>query len=152
MLKIVVSDTSCLIALSNIGEMDLLQSLYGRLFTTSEVAKEFGNELPDWIEISSVQDTQKQRLLEFQIDKGEASAISLALEIAADLVILDDYKGRLAATKLGLTVTGTLGIIIKAKMNGHIPSVKPLLDKLQNTNFRLSDLLIEEFLKEANEL
>ncbi|MEQ9377510.1 MAG: DUF3368 domain-containing protein [Imperialibacter sp.] len=82
---------------------------------------------------------------------GEASAITLALEIGADLIILDDQKARYTAEKLGLQITGTLGILIKAKKKGIVSSIKPFLEKLQQTNFRLSEHLIEEALKEANE-
>lgn len=149
--KIVVSDTSCFIALTNIGELSLLQKLYTQLLTTHDVADEFGEELPDWIEVVSPVDKQKQQLLEFQVDKGEASAIALALEISADVIILDDYKARIAAEKLGLEVTGTLGIIIKAKNQEIIDSIKPVIEKLQQTNFRLSNKLIEEALRLAGE-
>lgn len=118
--KVVVSDTSCFITLANIGELELLQKLYQTVCTTQVVAEEFGEELPSWVEIISPADRQKQQMLEFQIDKGEASAIALALEISAELIILDDYKARLTAEKLGLDITGTLGIIIRAKKNGII--------------------------------
>ncbi|MEL6256742.1 MAG: DUF3368 domain-containing protein [Bacteroidota bacterium] len=149
--KIVVSDTSCFIALTNIGELSLLQKLYTHLFTTEDVADEFGESLPDWVEVLSPTDKQKQQLLEFQIDRGEASAIALALEISADAIILDDYKARIAAEKLGLEVTGTLGIIIKSKNQGIIDSIKPILEKLQKTNFRLSNQLIAEAIRLAGE-
>ena len=88
--RTVVSDTSCFIALANINELTLLKELYNNLLTTPEIASEFGEKLPEWIIIKSPQDQQKLQMLEFQVDKGEASAIALALEIAADLIILDD--------------------------------------------------------------
>lgn len=94
----------------------------------------------------------KQQLLEFQIDRGEASAIALELEIGADLIILDDYKARLAAEKLGLQITGTLGAIIKAKKSGFISSIRPCLEKLQKIDFRLSTVLVEEALREGDVL
>ena len=78
--KIIISDTSCFIILTNIGELDLLQKVYGQIITTKDIAIEYGEELPDWIEIKDVQDKSRQQLLEMQIDKGEASAIALALE------------------------------------------------------------------------
>ena len=149
--RTVVSDTSCFIALANINELTLLKELYNNLLTTPEIASEFGEKLPEWIMIKSPQDQQKLQMLEFQVDKGEASAIALALEIAADLIILDDYKARLTAEKLGLAITGTLGIIIKAKNQGLINTIKPLLTKLQQTNFRLTKSLMDEALKEAGE-
>ncbi|MEQ9298178.1 MAG: DUF3368 domain-containing protein [Cyclobacteriaceae bacterium] len=89
--------------------------------------------------------------MEFQVDKGEASAITLALELPADLIILDDYKARVAAVGLGLEITGTLGIIIKSKMNHIIPSIKPVLEKLRKTNFRISEALVREALMISGE-
>ncbi len=80
MLKIIISDTSCFIILTNIGELDLLQKIYGQITTTIEIATEFGETLPEWVEIITVKDKSKQLLLEMQIDKGESSAIALAME------------------------------------------------------------------------
>lgn len=78
--KIIISDTSCFIILTNIGELDLLQKIYGQITTTIEIATEFGETLPEWVEIITVKDKSKQLLLEMQIDKGESSAIALAME------------------------------------------------------------------------
>ncbi len=86
-----------------------------------------------------------------QIDKGESSAIALALETPGSIIILDDYKARKIADKLGLIFTGTIGVIIKAKLNGIIPSVKPLLEKIKQTDFRLSPEIELQALKEAGE-
>ncbi len=149
--KTVVSDTSCFIALANIGELELLKELYQNLIATQQVADEFGEGLPNWIEIINPKDQQKQKMLELHIDKGEASAITLALEISADLIILDDYKARQVAEKLSLNITGTLGIIVSAKNKGIISSIKPALNKLQQINFRVSENLIKTALKESGE-
>ncbi len=149
--KIVVSDTSCFITLTNIGKLNILQELYKTVFTTSTVLNEFNESLPEWVKVAEPKDIQKQQLITLQIDKGEASAIVLALEIAADLIILDDYKARTMASSLGLEITGTLGVIIKAKQNGLITSIKPFLKQLKQTNFRITDSLIEEALKLAGE-
>lgn len=70
-----------------------------------------------------------QKVLEASLDKGEASAIALAIEQTDCLLIIDDYKGRKYAEQMGIKITGTLGAIIAAKLNGHIESVKPMLDK-----------------------
>ena len=86
-----------------------------------------------------------------QIDKGESSAIALALETPNSLVILDDYKARKIANKLGLNLTGTIGVIVKAKLKGLIPSIKPFLKKIKQTNFRLSVEIEIQALKEAKE-
>lgn len=117
----IISDTSCFIVLNNIGELELLYKTYGRVTTTIEVAEEYNEPLPDWVVIESPIDKDRQQILELQLDKGEASAIALALEMKNSTIILDDYKARQVAVKLGLDVTGTLGVIIKAKKEGVIP-------------------------------
>jgi len=86
----------------------------GKITTTVDIATEYGEALPEWVEILEVRDKPKQQLLELQIDKGESSAIALALEIPNNTIILDDIKARKIAEKLGLTYTGTIGIIVKA--------------------------------------
>lgn len=149
--KVIISDTSCLIILSNIGELDLLNKLYGNIFTTNDIAVEFGEVLPDWITILEVKDKYKQQLLELQIDKGESSALALAIETGDCTVILDDLKARKIANQLHISFTGTLGVIIKAKQLGHIYSIKPLIEKIKRTNFRLSTDLELKALKAANE-
>lgn len=90
-------------------------------------------------------------MLAAAVDKGEASAIALALEMTDCLLIIDDLKGRKLARRLGLTITGTLGVLIQAKQNGYISMLKPLLDKAQHTDFRLSEQLVQETLKEVGE-
>ena len=149
--KTIISDTSCFIVLKNIGELDLLQKVYGKIITTPEIAEEFGEELPNWVSIIKVKDKSRQLILEMQIDKGESSAIALAMETLDCTVILDDYKARVVAEKLGLTITGTIGVIIKAKLNGIIVSIKPMLAKLRKTEFRFSDEVEQNALKAANE-
>ncbi len=149
--KTIISDTSCFIILTNIGELDLLQKVYGQIATTPEIAAEFGETLPEWVEILSVTDKYRQQILEMQIDKGESSAIALALETPDSVVILDDYKARKIAERLGITFTGTIGVIIKAKLNGIISSVKPILEKIKQTDFRLSAEIETQALKEADE-
>lgn len=149
--KTIISDTSCFIVLSNIGELNLLQKVYGQIITTIEIATEFGDQLPDWVSIHQVTDKYRQQLLEMQIDKGESSAIALALETPDCTIILDDYKARKIADQLGLHFTGTIGVIVKAKLKGIIPSIKPILSKIRTTDFRLSSELELLALKEAGE-
>lgn len=136
--KTILSDTSCFILLSKIGELDLLQKLYGEIFTTSVIAEEFGEELPNWVKIQDSTDKFRLQILEIQIDKGESSAIALALEIPESTLILDDIKARKIAQGLGLSFTGTIGIIIKAKLQNIIPSIEPIIEKIKQTNFRIS--------------
>jgi predicted nucleic acid-binding protein len=103
------------------------------------------------VEIAEVKDKYRQTILKLQIDKGESSAIALALETPDSVVILDDYKARKIAERLGVTLTGTIGVIIKAKLNGIIPSVKPIIEKIKQTDFRLSAEIESQALKEADE-
>ena len=149
--KTIISDTSCFIILKNIGELDLLHKVYGQIVTTSEIASEYGEILPDWVGILPVTDKHTQQLLEMQIDKGESSAIALALEISDSLLILDDYKARKIAERLGIPFTGTIGVIIKAKLTGVIPSIIPLLNKIKQTNFRITGDIELQALSEAQE-
>ena len=149
--KTIISDTSSFIILTNIGELELLHKVYGQIVTTLDIATEYGEMLPEWVEIATVKDKYRQQLLEMQIDRGESSAIALALETPNSTIILDDYKARKIAERLGLTFTGTIGVIIKAKLTGIIPSIKPLLKKIKLTNFYLSAEIEVEALKEAKE-
>jgi len=149
--KTIISDTSCFIILSKIEELDLLKKVYGQIVTTSDIAEEFGETLPDWVIIENVADKSRQRILELQIDPGESSAIALALEKPKSTLILDDFKARKIAQQLGISFTGTIGVIIKAKLNGTIPSIKPYLEKIKATNFRISAEIELQALKEAKE-
>ena len=152
MRKIVISDASCLILFHKIGELELLRKVYDSVSTTPEVAQEFQEKLPDWINIESVKDKKYQEFLETQIDWGEASAIALAKEMKSPLLILDDLKARKLATKLNLKFTGSLGVIHRVKEIGAIEKVKPLIVKLQATNFRIAENIINELLKKTNEI
>ncbi len=86
-----------------------------------------------------------------QVDKGEASAIALALETPGSTIILDDYKARKIAAQLGISFTGTIGVIIIAKLTGFIPSIKTVLEKLRETDFLFYEDIELTALKEAKE-
>jgi len=121
---VVITDTSCLVILSKIGEIEILHKVYNNLVTMPEVAEEFGKKIPEWIKIQRVKDKKYQVFLETLIDSGEASAICLANELENPLLILDDLKARKLAHKLKLKFTGTLGVIHKAKQpfpQNHLP-------------------------------
>jgi len=149
--KAIISDTSCLILLDKIGELVILNKLFGTIITTSEVADEFGLPLPSWIEIKQPADKKYQSIIEASVDKGEASAIALAIELDDCLLIIDDLKGRKFANQIGLTIIGTIGVIVDAKLAGIIPSVKPVIEKIRSTNFRITDQLEAIILKRAGE-
>lgn len=149
--RIVISDTSTLIIFQKINELNILKQVYGELITTPEIAEEFGEKLPDFITVKSVTDEKYKRFLETQLDRGEASAIALAVEFEDVTLLLDDLKARKLALKLNLKTTGALGVIHKAKQMSIIPKVKPLIDKLLLTNFRISNNIVDEILKLNNE-
>ena len=149
--KTIISDTSCLILLEKIGELDILHKLFGTITTTSEVAAEFGQSLPSWFELKQPIDKNYQSIIEASVDKGQASAIALAVELDDCLLIIDDLKGRKFAQQLGLTIIGTIGIIVDAKLAGIILSVKPILAKIKSTNFRITEQLELLIIKRAGE-
>jgi predicted nucleic acid-binding protein len=90
-------------------------------------------------------------LLDSKLGLGERSAILLALQRSPSLIILDDYRARIAAIQNGLDVIGTLGVLLEAKRTGLILTVKPALQAILRTNFRISEEIIQRFLLEACE-
>ena len=150
--KTVITDTSCFVLLAKIDAFNLLQNLFGSVFTTPEVAAEYKEPLPGWVKVQPVKDGDLLRSYQKNIDLGEASALALAREIHADLVILDDLDARKFAFKLGVPFKGTLGLLVMAKQKDLIPSVRPFLEKVSQTNFRVASSLIEQTLRDAGEI
>ncbi len=138
MRKVVISDASCFILLQKIDALEILGQTYGTVTTTPDVRSEVKFQLPEWVEVRSPVSSELVVKLVRSIDLGEATAIALASEIVGSIVILDDLKARKVAKELGLEVTGTVGVILKAKNCGIIDKVKPLLAAIHQTNFRLS--------------
>jgi predicted nucleic acid-binding protein len=151
MQKIIICDTSCLILLQKINELEILHLHFGKILTTIEVAIEFGEVLPDWISTQQPSTVNYNLLFETKLGRGESSAIALASEFSDCLLIIDDLKARKTAQKLGLKVIGTLGLLVDAKLKGNIPSIKPFLEKIKQTNFRISNQLENLLLDFANE-
>src|SRR6186713_1357353 len=98
--SVIISDSSCLITLSNIGELHLLKKVYDQITITRNIAAEFGEELPEWIQIDAPKNSAYQKILEISLDEGEASAIALAVESEDPLLIIDEYQGRKYAKQL----------------------------------------------------
>lgn len=144
--KYVIADTSVFIIFDKINQLDLLREIYQTVYTTPEIAKEYNKTLPDWILIRSPFDKKYQDFINTLLDTGEASAIALAIEHDNALLILDDFKARKLSKTLSLNFTGTLGVLNKAKSLGLISKLKPILDALQKTNFRVSEKIINELL------
>ena len=147
---IVIADTSCLISLTIISAVFLLNKLYKEIFITEEIATEFGEPLPEWIKFKKVENDNYRSLLSNYLDPGEASAIALAFELKEVLLILDDLKGRKEAEKFGFKVTGTLGVLFRAKQERLINESKPSIDKLIELGFRISQNVIDDILKRSN--
>lgn len=148
---LVIADSSCLILLAKIEELEILRSVYKRIFITKEIAGEFGGELPEWIEVKEIENKTLQSLFEEILDLGEASALTLAFETQDCTVVLDDLKARKTAAKLNIKVTGTIGVIVKAKTENKIPSAKAVFEKILETDFRISDRILNEAIKLAGE-
>ncbi|HTF28073.1 MAG TPA: DUF3368 domain-containing protein, partial [Flavitalea sp.] len=149
--KIVITDASRFITLDKIDCLHLLNSLYKQVITTPEVAAEYKKRLPGWVDVIAVQNRELLYTYAEKVDIGEASAMALASEIKADLLIIDDGEGRKFAKTLQLNIIGTVGVILNAKLHGIITEAKPYLIRIQQTNFRISDWLIGQILKDAGE-
>ncbi|WKN43335.1 DUF3368 domain-containing protein [Tunicatimonas pelagia] len=103
--------------------------------------------MPEWIQVKEIKDSERQRILELDLDKGEASSIALELEHTGALLLIDEKKGRRVAKGLGLTVTGTLGVLIRARVNGQLSSLKDEIDKLKQVEFRKSEGLVQQIIE-----
>ena len=133
----VISNTSCLIVLSNIGKLELLREVYESVLITEEVALEFGEPVPAWINVQAVKDCTKTKLIANMLDLGESSTLALAIEQDDALVILDDGKARRFAKGLDISFTGTLGVVIKAKQIGIDVDLEKIIDDFRRVGFRI---------------
>ena len=149
--NVVIADTTCFILLDKIGKLELLQQLFFTITTTQTIADEFGKPLPIWVNVVAPTDIHYQEILEVEVDAGKASAIALSFEYEKPLLILDDFKARKLASKLNLLFTGTFGVFLKAKEVGVIDTVKSILELVQQTNFRFSETIVHNILREAGE-
>ena len=157
---IVVSDTSPVSNLLQIGEADLLRRIFYKIVIPTEVfaelcqiesQKEFLTN-QDWIETATLSNTNLKDKLLKDLDSGEAEAIALAFELKADYLLMDEIKGRRIAESYGIKVTGIIGVLIKAKDEGLIVEVKPYLEKLiSEAGFWLNPRLVEEILEIVKE-
>ena len=157
----VVVNTTPIIALSLIGRLDLLRHLYTEVLIPPAVRAEVisgGTERAGMVELqqsSWICETQLQSPrsadLLVDLDRGEAEVLVLALEQQADLVILDERLARRHAQRLGLPLTGTLGVLLRAKQRGFISSVRNSIEELQRRGIWLNNHIIAETLRLAGE-
>lgn len=144
-----VLDSACLIGLERISRLDLLPALLHPLLAPPAVHLEFG-DCPPWLNLEKTTDQGMVAALRINVDPGEAEAIALAYEKNLR-IILDDRKAREIALRLGLKVTGTVGLLVKAKQAGVIAAIRPLLDALNANSFRIATALRDEALRLAGE-
>lgn len=160
----IVSNASPLINLARIGQLELLHQLYGQLLIPEAVWREVvvdgagqpgaeAVEAATWIETQAATNKQLVQALQQELDAGEAEAIVLALEVEADLLLMDERVGRETAGFLKQPCIGLVGILVIAKHKGLVPAVRPSLDWLRNiAGFRLSHTLYARVLEDEGEL
>ena len=158
----IISDTSPLMNLAVVGYLELLHELYDAVIIPEAVWSELSklsSQHPEvatvtlsWLERQSVTSRAVVDALQAELDLGEAEAIALAVEKQADLLLIDERRGRQVATRMGLTYVGLMGILLKAKRDGFLPEVKPVLDDLiAKAGFWVSRALYTRVLQTAGE-
>jgi predicted nucleic acid-binding protein len=161
-----VSDTSPISALAIIGRLDLLKQQFGDVWIPEGVhgeleriadpvaSKSIDDASQDgWLRISRCKDKGLAATLSLTLDAGEAEAIALSLECSPSRLIIDELEGRRVARNLNVPVVGTLGILLKARKDGTITSLREEVMALRmKAGFFISPLLEREFLREAGEI
>lgn len=154
----VIVNTTPIIALADIGYLDILQKIYTEVIIPEAVYAEILSEparsqvsAAKWIKVQKVTNEKAKSLFSARLHAGEVEVIMLAQESGADLLILDDNAAKKTAKYLGLTVTGTLGVILRAKRDGIIDVVKPLIDSLVKDGLYVSNEVQNYVLTEAGE-
>jgi predicted nucleic acid-binding protein len=152
---IVVSDTTAITSLLKLGEAELLRMLFGEVLIPSAVQAElfsYHGRLPDWLNVRMDFDRKVLKTLSRVLDAGEAEAIALAKAIGADLLIIDEKRGRVIAEDLGLRCLGLAGALLLTKQRGLIGSLKDMLSRLEDeANFYLAASVKDKLLAVAGE-
>lgn len=163
-LPLVVSNSSPIINLAIIGRLDLLKTFWGKIYVPEAVWQEVvidGSQYyeveqiraADWIIVEKIENRRFAQALMQNLDKGEAEAITLALEKKADVILLDETDARETADGYQLNKTGVLGVLILAKLQRLINSLKEEIDNLRlKANFRIKNSLEKEVLIKVGEL
>jgi len=148
----IIIDASSLIALYKLNIIDILKDLYASINVPEAVLSELGHDLPHWIRIMTLDNIDKAKDFRKKLGDGESEVIALGIEKKSYVLVLDDLKARQTAQKLGLKITGLLGILLKAKKRNKISKIRPLLKILDKENFRISNKLKNEILIMAGEV
>jgi len=155
--KTVVVNSTPIIALYNIQKLDILHQLYGEIVIPEAVKNEVSvknhNSIEpyNWIKVIPIKNKAAKETFTSALHAGEVEVMILAKEIKADLVIMDDRLARKYAKYLGINLSGTIGVLLKAKKEKVIDKITPALDDLVKDGFYLSDQLYSEILKLAGE-
>ncbi len=161
---IVISDASPILNLAVIGKLDLLPRLYTSIIIPQSVFDEItlgGQGKPGaeeiinapWVDVQLCHNIDFVKELSMKLDRGEAEAIVLAVETKADLLLMDEKRGRATARQYQVRVTGLLGVLLQAKRRGIVSEIKSILDEMRlKANFRLNDKMYEQILRVAGEL
>ena len=154
----VIVNTTPIIALADIGYLNLLKELYGEILIPEAVLSEIISEpahtlvkQSDWIKVKKAPIQSQKNSFSTRLHAGEIEVITLAQECSADLLILDDNMAKKTAKYLGLTGTGTMGVLLRAKREGHIEKVKPIVDRLIADGLFISSTVKEYVLSQAGE-
>lgn len=161
----VVVDSSVLITLAAGEQFSLLRDFYSTIHIppevwheTTHIPKAFGVQevrqakAEGWLVVQSPRDLGRVLALPYNLQPGETEALALALELPGSLLLVDDAQGRRAASALGIAYTGTLGVLLRAKAEGKISTLRPLLALLATrTTFWLSPPVQAAALKQAGE-
>ncbi len=158
----VVVNTTPLIALSHVGQLDLLRRLYGEIIIPEAVYREVSVKKEsickkavdgslDWIRIDKIKNELAKSMYKTQLHDGEVEVMILSKEISADVVIIDDANAKKHAKYLGLPVTGTLGILIKAKQKGYVEELKPILEHMVQNGIYISKKVLKICLEQVGE-
>ena len=159
--RLVVVNTTPIIALTIANQLPLLQRLYSQVLIPPTVQAEVmaGGasgvgvrelQAASWVQVMPLQDPQRANLLT-DLDRGEAEVLALAQELKAGLVIIDERLARRHARHLGLALTGTLGVLFRVKQLQLISAVQPLITAIHNGGIWLSDALVAKALTLAGE-
>lgn len=158
---VVVSDTTTITNLLKIKLLLIIKGLYGQILIPKAVYDELSDygkqkkiiDSHDWIKTVGIQNLELYNKLRERLDKGESEAITLAIELKSDFLIIDEAKGRRIARSYGIKIIGLLGILMLAKEEGLITRVKPYLKDLKDKmGFRISERLYQEILVKMNEV
>jgi uncharacterized protein len=155
---IVVSDTSPVLNLSVIGQLELLRALYGTIVIPPTVAQElkrnqFDPETTEWIIVQVPKDHGAVQVLYQMLDPGESEAIILAQELRADLLLIDERRGWKMATGMSLPTTGLLGVLAEAKKKGLVEMCRLILDEMtQRAGFWVGKELRARYLASLGEM